>query len=166
MPTLGTCIGGITVGALILTGCSTDARKALTRSREEAIAAARQIRHDTRAHAKPSEQFFGSYDPCTENRFTPTNRVGYAMETDWITPKDDTADLRTLDYVTRTLQADGWAISSTGSRVRTMRRKGLVIEIIARPGADWIEGHLAGPCYKVGNAAQRFVDRKTDWLSG
>jgi hypothetical protein len=171
MPTMSTssgCIAVIAAGALVLTGCSKDAGKALTRSRDETIAAARQIRHDTRAQAKPSENFSGSYSPCVgkgQSHYSTTERVGYSLGTDWITPKGDADDLRILDYVVRTLQADGWVASSTRPRVRSMRRNGLVMEIIARPGADWIEGNLAGRCYKVGDAAQRFVGRG-DHLSG
>jgi hypothetical protein len=169
MSTSGGCIAAIAVGVLVLTGCSTDAGKALTRSRDETIAAARQIRHDTRVQAKPSEGFSGNYGPCVgknQSHYSTTDRVGYSLETDWITPKSDADDLRTLDYVVRSLQTEGWAASSTRPRVRTMRRKGLLMEIIARPGADWIEGTLAGPCYKVGDAAQRFAGRGIDHLSG
>jgi hypothetical protein len=162
-------IVAIGVGALVLTGCSADTGKALTRSRDEAIAAARQIRRDTRAQAQPSEMFSGGYGPCVgknQSEFSTTDRAGYSLETDWITPEGDAVDLRTLDYVVRTLQADGWAASSTRPRVRTMRRNGLVMKIIARPGADWIEGNLGGPCYKVGDAVQRFVESGPDQLSG
>jgi hypothetical protein len=152
-------------GLLVLVNCSTDTKsseKLLTRSRDVSIAAARKIRHDTRVQAQPSETFFGNYYPCVGSK-----RVHYSLETDWITPKGDADDLRTLDYVVKTLRDDQWlAASAVSQREQTLHRRGFEIELSVKPGADWITGILTGPCYKLGDAAVRYVGRQIDHLSG
>lgn len=153
------------LGLLVLANCSADTKgsaKSLIGSRGESIAAARKIRHDTRPQAQPSETFFGNYYPCTGKK-----RVHYSLETDWITPRGDADDLRTFDYIVKTLQGDEWLSASTVSRrERTLHRRGFEIELSVKPGADWITGILTGPCYALGDTAVSFVDRQIDHLSG
>lgn len=157
----------IALSWLSATGCSGDSKdskayKELTQSRNDVITGARKIRDDSRVQAQPSENFFGDFYRCPEK-----SRVHYSLETDWITPKNDADDMRTFDYVVKTLQSSGWVASSVISRrERTMRHKNLEIRISIRPGAAWITGILGGPCYKLENAADHFLDRPADQLSG
>lgn len=158
---------GIAFSLLAAAGCSEDSKdsknyKALTRSRNDVIAGARKIRNGSRAHAQPSENFFGNFYRCPEK-----SRIHYSLETDWITPKNDADDLRIFDYVVKTLQSNGWVASSeTSQRERTMRKRDLEIRISIRPGAAWIIGILGGPCYNPGNAVGHFLDRSADQLGG
>jgi hypothetical protein len=157
------CIG---LSVLISAGCGADPRKsaeyrALNRSRNEVIAAAVKIRSDSRSRSQPSENFGGNYSPCQGK-----GSVHYSLGTDWITPKGDEDDLRTFDYIVRTLQAGGWKDSGASSRrERKMRRGELALGVSIKPGAAWIEGEIGGPCYKVADAAGDFLNKGIDHLS-
>lgn len=158
---------GVALALLAVNGCSekpSDSKdyKALSRSRSDVIAGARVIRNESRAQAQPSANFFGNFYRCSEK-----SRIHYSLETDWITPKDDAEDLRTFEYVIRTLQSNGWVASSaTSRRERTMRHGDLEIRITINPGAAWITGILGGPCYNPKKAVEHFLGRPADQLSG
>jgi hypothetical protein len=151
---------------MLLAGCSTNPRKsaqykALNRSRSEVIAAAREIRNESKSGSQPSENFSGNYSPCPGK-----GSVHYVLETDWITPRGDADDLQKFDYVVKTLLNGGWKDAATPSRrERIMRHGKLAIGIVIRPGADWIEGDLGGPCYKVGDVAEDFFEKGMDHLT-
>jgi hypothetical protein len=151
---------------LLLSGCATDPRKskdynALVQSRKDVIAAAVQVRSNSKTVAHLSEDFSGSYGPCLDSGL-----IHYILETDWITPENDDDDLNKFNHVVKILLNAGWKDASTPTRrERKMRRGELAIGVVIRPGADWIEGKIGGPCYKVGNVATDFINRGIDHLS-
>jgi hypothetical protein len=165
-PRLYSSVACIGLTVLMSVNCGTDPRKsteykALNRSRAEVIAAAVKIRSDSRPSSQPSENFSGNYALCQAK-----GSVHYSLGTDWITPKGDEDDLRTFDYVVRTLEAAGWKDAGTPSRrERKMRRGELAIGVSIKPGAAWISGDIGGPCYKVADAAGDFLNRGIDHLS-
>jgi hypothetical protein len=156
----------ISLSLLLLSGCVTDPRKskdykALGKSRKDVIAAAVQVRSNSKSVAHLSEDFSGSYGPCLDS-----GSIHYALETDWITPKGDDDDLNKFDYVVKTLENAGWKDAATPARrERKLRRGGVAIGVVIRPGADWIEGKIGGPCYKVGDVAADFINKGIDHLS-
>jgi hypothetical protein len=90
----------------------------------------------------------------------------YTLETDWITPKGDEDDLRSFEYVVKTLQQAGWKDAVTPSRrERKMRHGELAIGVVVKPGASWMTGEIGGPCYKVGDVAGDFTGKGIDHLS-
>ena len=155
------------VAALTLAGCGSDLHdskgfKRLDRSRDEVIGAAKKIRSDSRAQTQPSENYYGSYRPCTKKGV-----VHYNLETDWIAPKGDKDDLRTFDYIANILRGEGWTDHETPSRGRRLMKRGsLEILIYVKPGASWITGYISSACYSVTDTAGEFLNRKTDYLHG
>jgi len=156
----------ISLSVLALAGCGIGQHgaadsKALTKSRDEVIAAARKIRSDSRQGAQPNQSFSGNYGQCGSK-----GHVQYFMETEWTTPKGDRDDLRIFNYLIDTLEDAGWKdIETPTPRARKMRRGHVAISISVKPGAMWITGEMGGSCYNVGDAAGDFLNKRIDHLS-
>jgi hypothetical protein len=150
----------------MLTGCGIGQHgeaesKALTKSRDEVIAAAKEIRADSRHGSQPNQSFSGNYGQCGGKGY-----VQYFLETEWTTPNGDQDDLRIFNYIIKILKDAGWKDTETPSpRVRKMRRGHVAIGISVKPGAMWIAGEMGGACFNVGDAAGDFLNKRIDHLS-